>query len=160
MGLSQGMVRAAADGVFPKYGLPVYCVTPAGTSSICPACGEKLWAPRYGTKSWKSWRRTKACVPCLYYVNRDSVPPSTSYGAACPHMNRRPVRDSLPTVSVGRWPGIGSSAPRSSSVCCWALPWYGSRTPAKGGGPKGARTTSHAIWRGRATLGRPPGCIQ
>ena len=73
MGLNQGMVRAAADGVFPKYGLPVYGVTPAGTSSVCPACGEKLWAPRYGTKSWNLWRRTKACVPCLYYVDRDSV---------------------------------------------------------------------------------------
>ena len=73
MGLSQGRVRAVADSVFPKYGLSVYGVTPAGTSSMCPACGEKLWAARYGTKSWGSWRRTKACVPCLYYVDRDSV---------------------------------------------------------------------------------------
>ena len=73
MGLSQGMVRAVADGVFAKYGLPVIGVTPAGASSMCPACGEKLWAAKYGTKSWNLWKRTKACVPCLYYVDRDSV---------------------------------------------------------------------------------------
>ena len=73
MGLSQGRVRAVADGVFPKYGLPVYGVTPAGTSSTCPACGMKLWAPKYRTKAWNLWRRAKACVPCLYYVDRDYV---------------------------------------------------------------------------------------
>ena len=41
MGPGRGMARAAADGVFPKYGLPVYGVTPAGTGSTCPACGMK-----------------------------------------------------------------------------------------------------------------------
>ena len=73
MGLGQGMVRAVADSVFPKYGLPVYGVTPAGTSSTCPACGMKLWAPKYRTKAWNLWRRAKACVPCLYCVDRDDV---------------------------------------------------------------------------------------
>ena len=73
MGLSQGIVRAVADDVFKKYGLPVYDVIPAGTSSECPACGEKLWAAKYRTKSWNLWKRTKACVSCLYYVDRDDV---------------------------------------------------------------------------------------
>ena len=73
MGLSQGRVRAVADGVFPKYGLPVVSVIPAGTSSECPACDTKLWAAKYGTRVWNSWRRTKACVPCSYYVDRDDV---------------------------------------------------------------------------------------
>ncbi len=73
MGLSQGTIRAVADGVFKKYGLSVYGVTPAGTSSECPKCGEKLWAAKYRTRSWKSWKRTKACTACLYYVDRDDV---------------------------------------------------------------------------------------
>ncbi|MCE2508516.1 MAG: hypothetical protein J4G04_04340, partial [Nitrosopumilaceae archaeon] len=62
MGLSQGMIRAVADSVFPKHGLPVYGIAPAGTSSVCPACDAKLWAPKYGTKAWNLWRRTKACA--------------------------------------------------------------------------------------------------
>ena len=73
MGLSQGIIRAVADGVFKKYGLSVYGVTPAGTSSECPKCGEKLWAAKYRTRSWKSWKRVKACTACLYYVDRDDV---------------------------------------------------------------------------------------
>ena len=73
MGLSQGLVRAVADGVFKKYGLPVYGIAPAGTSSECPKCCGKLWAAKYRTKAWKSWRRTKACASCLYYVDRDYV---------------------------------------------------------------------------------------
>ena len=73
MGLSQGRIRAVADGVFLKYGLSVYGVTPAGTSSACPACGEKLWAAGYRTKAGGLWKRTKACTACLYYVDRDDV---------------------------------------------------------------------------------------
>ena len=73
MGLSQGSIRVVADGVFAKYGLSVCGVTPAGTSSECPACGTKLWAAKYRTKSWNLWKRAKACVSCLYYVDRDDV---------------------------------------------------------------------------------------
>ena len=73
MGLSQGAVWEVATGVFAKHGLPVLGIRPAGTSSACPACGDKLWSPKYGTKIWNAWRRAKACVPCLYYADRDDV---------------------------------------------------------------------------------------
>ena len=73
MGLSQGMIWTVAKGVFKKHGLPVIGIAPKGTSSTCLVCGKKLWEPKYNTKPWKMWRRTKACVTCLYYVDRDDV---------------------------------------------------------------------------------------
>ncbi|MBI1658677.1 MAG: transposase [Thaumarchaeota archaeon] len=73
MGLSQGTITRTAREVFAKYGLPVCDVDPFGTSSRCPACDSRLWAPEYNTGAWKLWRRTKACIPCLYYADRDGV---------------------------------------------------------------------------------------
>ena len=73
MGLSQGAVIRIAREVFAKYGLPVHDVDPSGTSSDCPACDAKLWAPGYRSRSWNVRRRAKACTACLYYVDRDDV---------------------------------------------------------------------------------------
>lgn len=73
MGLSQGTVWAVAKSVYKKHGLPVFGVVAKGTSSKCPICGEKLWAPKYNTSSWQHWRRTKACTSCLFFVDRDDV---------------------------------------------------------------------------------------
>ena len=73
MGLSQGTVIRIAREVFAKYGLPVPGVDPSGTSSDCPACDAKLWAPGYRSRSWNVWGRAKVCTACLYYVDRDDV---------------------------------------------------------------------------------------
>ena len=98
MGLSQGTIRAVADGVFAKYGLSVFGISPKNTSSICPACGKKLWAAKYGTKSYKLWKRTKACTTCLCYVDRDDV---ASINILCRRISaHEPATD---PAQAGRW---------------------------------------------------------
>lgn len=73
VGRCLGTVRMVADGVFANYWLPVFGTNTAGTNSACPACGEKVWPPKYETKTYDVWKRRKACIPCLYYMDRDDV---------------------------------------------------------------------------------------
>ena len=157
MGLSQGMIRIVADSVFAKYGLPVTGVAPAGTSSVCPACGAKLWAPKYGTKSWNLWRRAKACVSCLYYVDRDDVAAINIVGRGVSAYE--PAAVPAPYHGAGRrvagdWEQY-APAQLVQTLLGAAVVWF-PYTGEKGGGQKGsANNPSHMMEDARLLDDRP-----
>ena len=158
MGLSQGMIRIVADSVFAKYGLPVYGITPAGTSSICPACDSKLWAPKYGTKSWNLWRRAKACVSCLYYVDRDDVAAINIVGRGVSAYE--PAAVPAPYHGAGRrvagdWEQYAPAQLLVQTLLGAAVVWF-PYTGEKGGGQKGsANIPSHMMGDARLLDDRP-----
>ena len=75
MGLSQGTIIEVANQVFAKYGLHVHLVDPRGTSSDCPVCGGRFWEANYHKDKnlWRQWKRKKACVSCLFLIDRDDT---------------------------------------------------------------------------------------
>ena len=108
---------------------------------------------------WNAWKRAKACIPCLYYADRDDVAGIniTTRGVSA----YKPA--AVPGQAPGRWvAGDWEQCDQQQLVqnVAGRLPPCGFPYVGEGRRPKGSAEKPGIISGGRATPGRPPGCIQ